>query len=1383
MALATPADPVPALTAILPEQRPVRIVGIGASAGGVEAYSRLLKALPAHSGMAYVLVPHLSPHHPSELPPLLARLTAMPVTHAVEGEALHLDHVYVLPADKALTVIEGRVHLGPRVASAGPPSVIDEFLQSLAVDAGARAVGVILSGTGSDGTLGLGAIKTRGGITYAQDFASAVHDSMPRSAAEAGCVDFVLPPEAIAQSLADLAASGEPHVEAPNAAIAELSGSEATALETILDTLRAATGVEFRLYRRPGMLRRIRRRAEELGFANLAAYVPRLQNDPSEILALFNRVLIHVTEFFRDPETFQMLGSTVIPRLLANRQDGTTLRIWVVGCATGEEAYSIAISFREVEAALGLEGSFRLFATDVSEAAITTARLGRYPSDIGAEVSPERLQRFFTPLDGGYLVDTQLREMCVFARHDITRDPPFAQMDLVVCRNLLIYLEPALQERVLHNLHYALKPAGILLLGAAETVGGLGPLFSPLDPSHRVYLRRAAPSRLHVDFGATSTPGNPRAPATAAQRVSPLPWPGADLQRAAAHAFFEQYPCGSVIVDPDLQIVHFQGRTSPYLEIPTGGPTVQLLKMAHPDLRLPLGRLIRRAHKEGGPVRRDGIPVTIGSRVRRVSVTVLPLAADEADRRHCLVVFEPGLRERDTQAEAGAEGTAKALSEGKAEVDARIQELERELMETREYLQAVVDQHDAAHTQLEVAYQASLSANEEYQSTNEELESTKEELQSLNEELTTLNEQLQQRNVELSGRTAQIAGLLEAMDMPILLLTPDLGLLAFNSRAAADLRLSAANLGRSIRESWTPVPTPELIDLIDHALGESSLQEREFQDSQGHWSSLRIWPIPSVPEANRAVVVALVDITRLKEDLRHADEASAYSEAIVDAVLEPLLVLDRDLKIVTANRAFHRAFETNPADTTGVALWELGGGEWNRIEFRRRVEELRRSGAPFDGYEFPVDSPRGRPRTFRLSGRRIVQPGSQAANLLLALEDITDRNLLREQMIQAGRIQAVAQLAGGVAHEMNNQMTAVLGFGGFLLKSPDLRESHREDLERIVKAAQRAAEVTRQLLAFSRRQALHAVALELNTLVANSESLVRRALGPDIALELSLGESVGQVRVDEAQMEQILVNLALNARDAMPQGGRLTIETTSVVVTDGEPAIREGAVVPRGAYFRLVVRDTGCGMDEPTRARIFEPFFTTKPSGQGTGLGLAGVYGTVKQSGGLIWVESEPGRGTTFTIDLPAVVASAPPKAAAQPKVAPGGSETIVVVDDEELVRKWACRLLCGLGYNALEANDGGEALRLIAAAETPVALVLSDVIMPGMSGVELRNRLAEIRPRLPVLLMSGFAADALVRRGVADAATFVLQKPVEAADLASKIREVLDMRGEPQSR
>jgi two-component system CheB/CheR fusion protein len=1380
MALATPADPVPAPTAILPEERPVRIVGIGASAGGVEAYSRLLKALPAHSGMAYVLVPHLSPHHPSELPPLLARLTPMPVTHAVEGEALHLDHVYVLPADKALTVIEGRLHLGPRLASAGPPSVIDEFLQSLAVDVGARAVGVILSGTGSDGTLGLGAIKSRGGITYAQDSASAVHDSMPRSAAEAGCVDFVLPPEAIAQSLADLAASGEPHVEAPSPAIAELSASETTALETILDTLRAATGVDFRLYRRPGMLRRIHRRVDELGFANLAAYVPRLRNDPSEIPALFSRVLIHVTEFFRDPETFQVLGSTVIPRLLANRPDSTTLRIWVAGCATGEEAYSIAISLREVEAALGLEGAFRLFATDVSEAAITTARLGRYPSDIGAEVSPERLERFFTPLDGGYLVDTQLREMCVFARHDITRDPPFAQMDLVVCRNLLIYLEPALQERVLHNLHYALKPAGILLLGAAETVGEVGPLFSPLDPTHRVYLRRAVPSRLYVDFGATGTPGSARAPGTAAQHVAPLPWPGADLQQAAEHAFFEHYPCGSVIVDPDLQIVHFQGRTSPYLEVPTGGPTVQLLKMAHPDLRLPLARLIRRAHKEGGHVRRDGIAITIGSRVRRVSVTVLPLAADEAERRHDLVVFEPALRERDADAEVGPGGTVRALSEGEG-VDARIQDLERELVETREYLQAVVDQHDAAHAQVEVAYQASLSANEEYQSTNEELESTKEELQSLNEELTTLNEQLQQRNVELSGRTAQIAGLLEAMDMPILLLTPDLGLLAFNSRAAADLRLSTANLGRSIRESWAPVPTPELIELIDRALTESRLQEREFQDPQGYWSSLRIWPIPSVPEANRAVVVALVDITRLKEDLRHADEASAYSEAIVDAVLEPLLVLDRDLKIVTANRAFHRVFETNPADTTGVPLWELGGGEWNRIEFRGRVEELRRSGAPFDGYEMLLDSPRGRPRTFRLSGRRIVQPGSQAANLLVALEDITDRNLLREQMIQAGRIQAVAQLAGGVAHEMNNQMTAVLGFGGFLLKSPDLGESHRADLERIVKAAQRAAEVTRQLLAFSRRQALHAIALELNTLVANSESLVRRALGPDITLELSLGESVGQVRVDEAQMEQILVNLALNARDAMLQGGRLAIETTSVVVTDGEPAMREGAVVPRGAYFRLVVRDTGCGMDEPTRARIFEPFFTTKPPGQGTGLGLAGVYGTVKQSGGLIWVESEPGRGTTFTIDLPAVVASAPPKAAAQSTVAPGGSETIVVVDDEELVRKWACRLLSGLGYNALEASGGGEALRLIAEAETPVALVVSDVIMPGMSGVELRNRLAEIRPRLPVLLMSGFAADELIRRGVADAATSVLQKPVEAVDLASKIRERLDMRGEPQ--
>ncbi len=776
---------------------PTRVVGIGASAGGLDAFSALLGALPTDTGCAFLLIPHLSPTHPSRLTDLMMRVTEMPVVEARDEMPLLPDRVHVLPPDRRMLIHDGTVRLEPRPERDGMPTVIDECFKSLADQWGAAAVGIVLSGTGSDGAAGLKAIKEHGGVTYAQDFGSATYDGMPRAAVEAGGVDHTLPPVAIAHHVAGLARTSPDDRPAPAAEAAlatpepalEMTSDDTDALTTIVARLQEAEGTNFQHYKRATMARRVVRRASELGLPNLTTYLSYLQKTPSETKALFKKVLIHVTDFFREPATFDVLRQTVLPALIAHRPAGVPLRIWVVGCATGEEVYSTAIVFAEGLEELTSNIQVKIFASDLSETAILAARKGRYSRDITTHVSAERLQRYFVPVENGYQIIQQLRDTCIFARQDVTQDPPFAQLDLVICRNLLIYLEPVLQQRVLHTLHYALKPGGFLAVGSAESVAGLGQLFSPLDRKHKVFLRRTVPSHLELSrswSGGRPVPGRAQATADATRT-------DAELRRIAEHTLFSQLPTGSVIVNSAMEIRHFQGSTRGLLEAPVGGPTTNLLKLSHPDLQVALGRLVRKARKEKREASRYDLPVHVGKRVIFVSVRVFPLPADDGEDDYVLVTFQVAPPDRKP-----ARRNSAAPSE-----DQHTVELEQELADTKEYLQSVIDQQDEIHAELQAAYEASLSANEEFQSTNEELESTK-------EELSTVNEQIQENNTELLTRNAEITSLLEAMDFPILLLGQNQQLQAVNTAAVAAFRLKRPILGQSLNEMKLPVPVGNL---------------------------------------------------------------------------------------------------------------------------------------------------------------------------------------------------------------------------------------------------------------------------------------------------------------------------------------------------------------------------------------------------------------------------------------------------------------------------------------------------------------------------------------------------------------------------------------------
>jgi two-component system CheB/CheR fusion protein len=1332
------------------------VVGVGASAGGLTAFTQFLQSLPAEPGVACVLIQHLDPNFPSELPHILSSATGLAVRNAEEGHALEPNCVYVLPSNVLLTVSGGRFHLTPR--RAGHPFAIDHFLNSLAADRGPDSIGVVLSGSGSDGAAGLRAIKRAGGTTFAQDPDSAEHGDMPRNAIESGAVDHVLPAGAIGRAILDPALRGPPPAREDSGG-PSLSGGEADALDRIKGLLRETTGVDFRHYKSSTLRRRMERRLAQRGVDDLPSYLELLRRDPGEAAALYRDVLLHVTGFFRDPDALAALKDNSLTALMASRPDDAPLRIWVPGCSSGEEVYSIGICALEARGVA--EFPIQIFATDLSEQVLETARRGVYPSSIRSEVSQDRLERFFVETEAGFQVRKSLRDLCVFSRHDVIEDPPFARLDLISCRNLLIYFDPVLQVRVLHVFHYALKPGGFLMLGPAESIGALDNLFRLRDRTAKVYVRQAGPSRLPPAMSAPLV-GRIDRPGGAGQKAGR---PRDALEQAVDAVALKELAAPSVLVDGALEVVQFRGRTTPYLTLPEGRPSAKVLKLAHPELRVHLGRLLRKARADRRPASGDGITFRDGDGERVVNLRVLPVPLDGSEEPHLLVVFQPGA--------AGRRRAAAGLDRPEA-MQGLIDDLQRELGETRDYLQGLIDEQDRIHAELQAAHEDSLSINEEFQSTNEELVTTKEEIQSVNEELTTINEELRRRNLELQGLNSDLANVLESVRIPILICDRDLYLRRYSPSAEALFGLSGLPAASRLTDVKLSIPVSDLDRLCRSALEGGRPDSEQIQDWEGRWHEIRSWPYRDQNGETVGVVLAIVDIDEIHRATMAAGRARDRSAAIIEAVGHPLVVLDSTLRISVTNRAFDETFPPRPGEAGGALLTQRAGGLWDAPLLADNLRTLQQSGEAFDDLEVPGHLERLGSRIFSVSGRQIAHPESESADILLAIEDITTRRLRDRRLHESAKLQATGQIAGGVAHEINNQMQGVLGFTRFLLKGLDPKDPRAADLNQILQAGLRATEVTRNLLAYSRRQMLQPEPLILDDVIGDIVPFVRQILGPAIALEVSPGSAGAWVHAERAALEQVIINLTLNARDAMPDGGRLRIETVRVELDEGESNRRAASVEP-GSYVRIVFSDTGRGMDQATQDRAFEPFFTTKPAGEGTGLGLASAYGTVKQSGGYIWLRSSPDTGTEITIDLPVFASGRATANEAVPSPpAPHGSETVLVVDDEEIVRAWVRRTLRSLGYTAMAAASGAEALALIEGGAA-VDLLVSDVVMPGMGGQELGERMAALLPGLPVLFISGFDRDQAVSQGRLDERARLLRKPFTIEEFAIEVRTLLD--------
>jgi len=813
--------------------------------------------------MAYVLVQHLDPSHESALPELLAKETEMPVRQVTDATPVEPNHVYVIPPNVDMIISQGILRLTARTETGGYHMPIDRFLRSLAEDQGSNAIGVILSGTASDGTLGLAATKAEGGITFAQDEKSAKFDGMPQSAIAAGCVDFVLPPEAIGRKLERIRA--HPYLApASSSRTPELVPDGDPQLKNILHLLRMANEVDFSDYKPATVKRRIIRRMALHQIGTLKDYVQLLRHHPAEVEALHEDLLIKVTSFFRDPAAFEALKAEVFPGILKHRSPEEPIRVWVPGCSTGEETYSQAIALLEFLGHRSADIPIQLFGTDLSQESIGKARAGIYPESIVADVSPERLRRFFAKVEVGYRINKTIRDMCVFARQNFLQDPPFSRIDVISCRNVLIYLGPVLQKRIMPIFHYALKPRGFLMLGGAEGIIGTGSdLFELMDRKHKIYCRKSTPSGLHFDFAASQYPtgaANLASDKQAQKREGVVQL--LDLRKEADRILLTKYAPVAVVINDDMEVLESRGHVGLYLELASGRASFNVLKMAREGLLFDLQAAINKAktEKEGVPVRKENVPVERDGELKDVNLEVTRFKVASNRERNFLIVFEDSRPAGRAESAGTMAGEAK-LSEGGKEKrsDRQSSHLKQELVATKRYLHSLVEDKEASNEELQAANEEILSSNEELQSTNEELQTAKEELESTNEELHTVNEELHNRNFELTQANNDFVNLLSSVNIAMLMLGGDLRIRRVTPQAEKLLGLIPTDVGRVITSIRPNIDVPDLEQMIAEVIKTVTVQEREVRDREGHWYSLRILPYKT-ESMTEGAVLTLVDI-------------------------------------------------------------------------------------------------------------------------------------------------------------------------------------------------------------------------------------------------------------------------------------------------------------------------------------------------------------------------------------------------------------------------------------------------------------------------------------------------------------------------------------------
>jgi two-component system, chemotaxis family, CheB/CheR fusion protein len=1282
-----PPEPAPA-TPERAQGAPCGVVGIGASAGGLQALETFFQYLAHDSGLGFVIVQHLDPDRPSIMPELVARFTPMVVRHVKDQAPIEPDHVYLIEPNTTLTLEGGTLRATTPIEPRHTP--IDTFFRSLASAQGERAIGIVLSGGGSDGTLGLQAIHEHGGVTMAQE--GAQHDSMPRSAIARGVVDYVLPVEQMPAALLERAgqlmhagsAGGQP---GPLEGATDVEGH----LRRIAVVLQRRTGHDFSRYKQATVVRRVQRRMQVRQAGSIDAYLELLE-DPEEATLLFQSLLISVTQFFRDPEAFDFLAREIVPTLFARKGPDEDVRVWVPGCASGEEAYSIAILLREEAWKLKVVPAIKIFATDIDAAALATARLGRYPESIADQVTPTRLSRSFVKVADGYQIGKDVRDLCVFSSHNVIADPPFSRLDLLCCRNVLIYLEGELQKRLVPLFHYALRSRGVLFLGPSESLSGYAELFRTRDKKHRIYERADAPlapaSMLPpaepLRLLRSQSPALPQQPPTRDQAVL----------KSIERVLLDQYAPAAVVVSPRGEIIHVFGRTGKYLELSPGTTArPNVLDMAGPGLRPHLHAALRSAVETRELTVHADMSIEHHGQVQRLNLIVRPLTHLALDAELFLVIFQE-LGSLLSREQAAAEGVVPRPGQPLAD------EVEIELRNIKENLRTTVEELKTSNEDLKSANEELLSMNEELQSSNEELQTSKEEMQSINEEMQTVNAELHRKVEDLDRAHGDLQNLFTSTQIATLFLDHDLCIKRFSPAAKSVFRIIESDAGRPITDLTAAFTDPELVADAREVLQTLEPRERQVHRADGDlWYIRRVRPYRSLENTIEGVVITLIDVT----DLKLAQAQVVHLATIVKSSQEAILGLTLEGTISSWNAGAERIYGYTAAETVGRPYAMLIP-EDRTAEMAHAYERLKR-GELFAGFETTRVRKDGQPVSVHLTLSSVVDASGALIGISAIAHDISGRVRAEEALKEADRHKN--DFLAMLGHELRNPLAPIRTAAEILrdfergeptvVKALNIVERQVQHMTRLIDDLLDLSRVSRgKILLRKEPSDLTAVT---RTSVDDSRSLVEAG---GLTLEVGLPDRPLHVLGDPARLAQIVDNLLGNAVKFTDAGGRIAVHLDA----DGDG----GAVILR-------IRDTGIGMEASTLSHVFEPFVqadrTLNRSRGGLGLGLALVKTLVELHDGTITAASDGlGRGAELTLRLPLLQAPTPAPAPPTTTRAAAHPRRILIIEDNFDAAETLKLLLTRKGHDVAMAHTGADGIDL-AKARTP-EVVLCDVGLPG---------------------------------------------------------------------
>jgi two-component system CheB/CheR fusion protein len=967
------------------------VIGIGASAGGLEALKSFFSHVPERSGLAYVVLVHMAADQPTMLPELLQRATATPVSLAIDGETICADHVYIVPPNKEISLYQCKIQLlDPAKKRVSLP--IDFFFKSMAQDQGANAAGIILSGTGTDGTLGLTEIKSKDGLIFVQSEETAKYNGMPRSAMNTGLIDLALAPEDMPEKLMHYFKN---HLPVSKGKIPSETEIHADWLDKVFVLLRAQVGHDFSTYKKNTIVRRIHRRMNLNQAKDAETYIRFMQGNPDEVEALFREMLIGVTSFFRDNASFTVLEQDILPPMFAQLKEDSVIRAWIPGCSTGEEVYSLAMILRECLDKNPKRITLQLFGTDINRYAIDIARAGLYPASIAESVGPERLNRFFIKENDAFRIRKEIRDCVVFSVQDVLKDPPFSRLNMLCCRNLLIYLNQAAQKTLLPLFHYTLNPGGVLVLGSSETIGGFTNLFETLDSKWKIYQRLEVPYALRQPVLFPTGPGT-----HASGRQSPANQPPfaeidmeIDLGRITRKLVLDQFSPTSILTDKKGNILHIQGKTGKYLEQHSGPPTQNILDMAREGLRIELASGIRRAATEAAALTIKNIHVKTNGHTQPINLHIRPLQTPKEVAGKLLVVFEDIPEERS---KPDSPDTAELPPED--ERHERIIRLEQELQNTRESHQTTIEELESSNEELKSTNEELQSSNEELQSTNEEMESSKEELQSLNEELQTVNAELQSKLEELYSSQDDMRNLMNSMEIATIFVDNQARIKRFTPEATRIINLIPSDTGRPLQHVVSNLEYDELIPDVMSVLEKLSPRDADVRTHKGKWYQMRIIPYRTLDNRIDGAVLTFTDIDEQKKVHDRLKTASAEMELAwqmvrktFDMNLAPMVVLDQQGIMMIANTAFYQLMNLTVSQTEGVdlfnaGLFSIGKENQETAGFKAALRSALAEGKDFEDMAYEQNNPEGN-RIFAVSGRIIRREPDAPYRILLCFDE------------------------------------------------------------------------------------------------------------------------------------------------------------------------------------------------------------------------------------------------------------------------------------------------------------------------------------------------------------------------------------------------------------